>query len=187
MGVILVTHNFGVVADICDRSRSCRTGRIVETAPAAQLFADPQHEYTRMLLASTLEDAAARTRRWSAPSEPQPQPSTSRSAAADTQRRPLLDDRRGRRRVPGQGLAHARRSGRCTGVSLTIGAGETVGLVGESGSGKTTLGRAILGLAPVTGGEIRFEGRVISAPRHARAAGAEPATSRSSSRTPTPR
>ena len=47
-------------------------------------------------------------------------------------------------------------------ISLTIGAGETVGLVGESGSGKTTLGRAILGLAPVTGGEIRFEGRVIS-------------------------
>jgi ABC-type glutathione transport system ATPase component len=47
-------------------------------------------------------------------------------------------------------------------ISLTIGAGETVGLVGESGSGKTTLGRAILGLAPVTAGEIRFEGRVIS-------------------------
>ncbi|MER6415608.1 ABC transporter ATP-binding protein [Streptomyces humidus] len=48
------------------------------------------------------------------------------------------------------------------GISLTVGAGETVGLVGESGSGKTTLGRAILGLAPVTGGEIRFEGRTIS-------------------------
>ncbi|MGX5654260.1 ATP-binding cassette domain-containing protein [Geodermatophilus nigrescens] len=48
------------------------------------------------------------------------------------------------------------------GISLQIGAGETLGLVGESGSGKTTLGRAILGLAPVTGGEIRLDGRVVS-------------------------
>ena len=48
------------------------------------------------------------------------------------------------------------------GVSLEIGRGETVGLVGESGSGKTTLGRAVLGLAPVTEGSIRFNGREIS-------------------------
>jgi ABC-type glutathione transport system ATPase component len=48
------------------------------------------------------------------------------------------------------------------GVSLQIGAGETLGLVGESGSGKTTIGRAILGLAPVTGGTISYDGRVIS-------------------------
>ncbi|WP_024287342.1 ATP-binding cassette domain-containing protein [Cellulomonas sp. KRMCY2] len=48
------------------------------------------------------------------------------------------------------------------GVSLSIRAGETVGLVGESGSGKTTLGRAVLGLAPVTGGEIRYAGRAIN-------------------------
>ena len=48
------------------------------------------------------------------------------------------------------------------GVSIDIRPGETVGLVGESGCGKTTLGRAILGLAPVTGGEILFEGKDIS-------------------------
>jgi ABC-type glutathione transport system ATPase component len=48
------------------------------------------------------------------------------------------------------------------GISLHIDAGETVGLVGESGSGKTTLGRALLGLAPVTSGEIRYGGRLIS-------------------------
>jgi peptide/nickel transport system ATP-binding protein len=46
-------------------------------------------------------------------------------------------------------------------VSIRIGAGETLGLVGESGSGKTTLGRALLGLAPVTGGSVLFEGREI--------------------------
>ena len=48
------------------------------------------------------------------------------------------------------------------GVSLDVRPGETVGLVGESGSGKTTLGRAILGLAPVTGGSIRFAGTDIT-------------------------
>ncbi|MFI6407584.1 ATP-binding cassette domain-containing protein [Streptomyces sp. NPDC050548] len=48
------------------------------------------------------------------------------------------------------------------GVSITIGAGETLGLVGESGSGKTTLGRAVLGLAPVASGAVRYAGRVIS-------------------------
>jgi ABC-type glutathione transport system ATPase component len=48
------------------------------------------------------------------------------------------------------------------GVSISVAAGETVALVGESGSGKTTLGRAVLGLAPVTAGTIRYAGRVIS-------------------------
>ena len=51
------------------------------------------------------------------------------------------------------------------GVSVDIRPGETVGLVGESGSGKTTLGRAVLGLAPVTGGSIKFKGREIGALR----------------------
>ncbi len=49
-----------------------------------------------------------------------------------------------------------------TGINISIGRGETLGLVGESGSGKTTLGRAILGLAPVTGGKISFDGKDIS-------------------------
>ncbi|MFJ2197379.1 dipeptide/oligopeptide/nickel ABC transporter permease/ATP-binding protein [Streptomyces violaceusniger] len=60
MGLILVTHNFGVVADICDRVVVMRTGQVVETAPAEKLFAEPRHEYTRMLLDSTLEDAPPR-------------------------------------------------------------------------------------------------------------------------------
>jgi ABC-type glutathione transport system ATPase component len=48
------------------------------------------------------------------------------------------------------------------GVSLKIRAGETLGVVGESGSGKTTIGRAVLGLAPISGGSIRFDGREIT-------------------------
>ncbi|WP_232838289.1 dipeptide/oligopeptide/nickel ABC transporter permease/ATP-binding protein [Streptomyces geranii] len=60
MGMVLVTHDFGVVADICDRVSVMQTGAVVESAPASELFAAPQHPYTRMLLASTLEDAEPR-------------------------------------------------------------------------------------------------------------------------------
>ncbi|MBA2810855.1 dipeptide/oligopeptide/nickel ABC transporter permease/ATP-binding protein [Streptomyces sp. KM273126] len=60
MGMILVTHDFGVVADICDRVAVMQKGRIVETAPARRIFAAPDHAYTRMLLDSTLEGGPAR-------------------------------------------------------------------------------------------------------------------------------
>ncbi|MFC8432472.1 ATP-binding cassette domain-containing protein [Streptomyces sp. NPDC057253] len=60
MGMILVTHDFGVVADICDRVAVMRQGRIVETAPAARIFTGPEDDYTRMLLDSTLEGGPAR-------------------------------------------------------------------------------------------------------------------------------
>ena len=60
MGVILVTHDFGVVADICDRVAVMHSGKIVETASVRELFAAPQDAYTRMLLSSTLEDAKPR-------------------------------------------------------------------------------------------------------------------------------
>jgi peptide/nickel transport system permease protein len=60
LGVILVTHNFGVVADLCDSVAVMQAGAIVETAPAEQLFAAPQHPYTQMLLGSTLEESAPR-------------------------------------------------------------------------------------------------------------------------------
>jgi len=60
MGVLLVTHNFGVVADLCDRVSVMRNGRIVETGPARAIFADPRHEYTRSLFDAILEDAEPR-------------------------------------------------------------------------------------------------------------------------------
>ncbi|KQQ06372.1 ABC transporter [Rathayibacter sp. Leaf185] len=63
MGMILVTHNFGVVADLCDRVAVMRGGVVVEQRPVAELFDDPRHEYTRMLLDSTLEGAESRARR----------------------------------------------------------------------------------------------------------------------------
>ncbi|WP_235497122.1 dipeptide/oligopeptide/nickel ABC transporter permease/ATP-binding protein [Agreia sp. Leaf283] len=60
MGVILVTHNFGVVADLCDRVSVMRAGRIVETGPVRSIFAAPQHEYTKALFAAILEEGEPR-------------------------------------------------------------------------------------------------------------------------------
>jgi ABC-type dipeptide/oligopeptide/nickel transport system ATPase component/ABC-type dipeptide/oligopeptide/nickel transport system permease subunit len=60
MGILLVTHNFGVVADLCDRVSVMKAGRIVETGPVRAIFADPQHEYTRSLLDAILEDGEPR-------------------------------------------------------------------------------------------------------------------------------
>jgi ABC-type dipeptide/oligopeptide/nickel transport system ATPase component/ABC-type dipeptide/oligopeptide/nickel transport system permease subunit len=60
MGVILVTHNFGVVADLCDRVTVMQTGRVVETGPVRSIFNHAQHPYTRQLLGAILEDTAPR-------------------------------------------------------------------------------------------------------------------------------
>ncbi|MFB7893613.1 dipeptide/oligopeptide/nickel ABC transporter permease/ATP-binding protein [Microbacterium sp. NPDC056044] len=63
MSMLLVTHNFGVVADLCDRVAVMQKGQIVEVADVAAIFDHPQHPYTQMLLAATLEDTAPRTER----------------------------------------------------------------------------------------------------------------------------
>lgn len=61
MAVLLVTHNFGVVADVCDRIAVMQRGRIVETGSVRELFANPQHEYTQMLLGAILDESTVRT------------------------------------------------------------------------------------------------------------------------------
>jgi peptide/nickel transport system permease protein len=63
MSVVLVTHNFGVVADICHRVSVMKDGRVVETSEVKSLFADPQHDYTKMLLAAVLDDVKPRVYR----------------------------------------------------------------------------------------------------------------------------
>lgn len=60
MAMMLVTHNFGVVADLCDRVVVMQTGRVVEAGPVARIFDDPQHAYTKMLLGSILDGGPAR-------------------------------------------------------------------------------------------------------------------------------
>ena len=63
MSVVLVTHNFGVVADICHRVSVMKDGRVVETRDVKSLFAAPQHDYTKMLLAAVLDDVTPRVYR----------------------------------------------------------------------------------------------------------------------------
>ncbi|SFF87216.1 dipeptide/oligopeptide/nickel ABC transporter permease/ATP-binding protein [Blastococcus tunisiensis] len=80
LGVVLVTHDFGVVADLCDTVAVMQEGRIVEEAPAGRLFDAPEHEYTRMLLSSTLENSPSRQDLPPAvpdPDEPEPLPLSS--------------------------------------------------------------------------------------------------------------
>ena len=60
MAVILVTHNFGVVADVCDRVSVMRDGRVVESGPVRSIFYGAEHQYTRSLLADILEEEHAR-------------------------------------------------------------------------------------------------------------------------------
>ncbi|MFF0085978.1 ATP-binding cassette domain-containing protein [Streptomyces canus] len=69
MAVLLVTHNFGVVADICGRVAVMREGTVVETGTAEELFAAPRHPYTRMLLDAILDETALRTDPPAAPAD----------------------------------------------------------------------------------------------------------------------
>ena len=60
MAVLIVTHNFGVVADLADRVSVMRSGSIIESGPVSSVFADPRHEYTRGLFDALLDGAPAR-------------------------------------------------------------------------------------------------------------------------------
>ncbi|MGW0760702.1 dipeptide ABC transporter ATP-binding protein [Streptomyces sp. NPDC002814] len=138
-GVLLVTHNMGVVADFADRVAVMLRGEIVETGPVENVLLRPGHEYTRRLLAAVPRLAVTEPDEVKAPVEA--------GAAVVELRDVTVDFGRGRRGV--RALED---------VSVTVGAGETVGLVGESGSGKSTAARVALGLVPPTSGSVALFG-----------------------------
>ncbi len=153
--ILYITHDLGVVAQVCDRVLVMNEGEIVETGDVVQIFEDPQHPYTRKLLAAS---PAARPLR-------REQPTTAREG----DREPIVEARelrvyfRERTSPIGRLLRRQERVVKAVdGVDITIDEGEIVALVGESGSGKTTLGRTILRLQEETGGELRVAGQEIT-------------------------
>jgi microcin C transport system ATP-binding protein len=138
MAMLLITHDLGIVRHMADHVAVMQNGRIVETGPVGRIFEDPQHDYTKMLLAA----------------EPKGKP-----PKADDRAKVVLEAqdlkvwfpiKRGfLRRLVGHVKA-------VDGVDITVREGQTLGVVGESGSGKTTLGLAILRL-------VGSEGRIAYA------------------------
>ena len=128
MAVLFITHDLGVVRKIADRVCVMTGGRIVEAGPVAEVFGNPQHAYTRRLLAAEPKGKAA------------PVPIDAPFLVQAGPLKVWFPIRRGfLRRTVGHVKA-------VDGVSVTVREGETVGVVGESGSGKTTLGLALLRL-----------------------------------------
>jgi ABC-type glutathione transport system ATPase component len=142
MGVLLITHDFGVVADVADRVVVLRHGKVVEHGTASEVLRNPQAAYTRELI-----DAVPKARL---------------ADIHDTIVRPepLLDvvGLQKTFRVKRGWLQPPREVVAADGISLTLHEGETLAVVGESGSGKSTLGRMILRLTEPDAGAIRFGG-----------------------------
>ncbi|MFE2290475.1 dipeptide ABC transporter ATP-binding protein [Streptomyces sp. NPDC059452] len=155
MGLLLVTHDVGVAAESVDEVLVMRGGREVERGPVARVLGSPREAYTKELLAAV---PRVETRR--VPTTPGPVPSPRAAEAgvgAGETSVPLLEAVDLRREF-GRGSGKAVAVG---GVSLTVHAGETLGIVGESGSGKTTLGRMLVRLLDPTAGLLRYGGTEI--------------------------
>lgn len=182
--IVLITHDMGVVADLADRIAVMRRGLIVETGTAAEIFHNPQHEYTKALLAAVphlgqgaesdgdVDVTAALAAATQAEIQAIPRAELLRrerenaaalaaAEAARPQGEPVLELTAVAIEYPKQGRVPAFRA--VEGANLAIYQGQVVGLVGESGSGKTTIGRAAVGLLPVAAGSMKVVGQDISA------------------------
>ncbi|MBZ4690152.1 MAG: transporter related [Cereibacter sp.] len=146
LSLLFITHDLGVVRRIADRVCVMQGGEIVEQGPAAQIFADPQHPYTRKLLAAEPQG------------RPDPVPADAPEIVSTRNLRVWFPIHRG---LLKRTVGHVKAVNDAT---LAIRAGETVGVVGESGSGKTTLALAIMRLI-ASEGPVVFMGQDISSYR----------------------
>lgn len=147
--IVLITHDMGVVARMCDRVQVMHRGAYVEEGTVEDIFARPTRDYTRMLLDSM-------------PKLDQPRSLPALPQTGDDA--PLLEARdiRVKFDLPGGFLARNRSFNAVDGISFQLRRGETLGVVGESGSGKSTLARAILKLVPTSDGVVSWLGSNMS-------------------------
>ncbi|MEC5292033.1 ABC transporter ATP-binding protein [Aurantimonas sp. C2-6-R+9] len=142
MAMLFITHDLGIVRKIADRVCVMYQGKIVEEGPTERIFADPQHAYTKHLLAA----------------EPKGRP-----PAANANAPVVMEAENLKVWFPIKTGFFRRTTDHVKavdGIDITVRAGQTVGVVGESGSGKTTLGLALCRMIS-SEGEIRFEGERI--------------------------
>jgi len=146
MAILLITHDLNLVRHFADRVAVMERGKLVETGPVEQIFAQPEHPYTQRLLNSRPQRAVV-------PVMPiAPVVLDARHVSVQfARKRPGFGGWFGT--VPVTAVAD---------VSVSVRQGETLGIVGESGSGKSTLAMALLGLQKTTHGEIEFQGRALS-------------------------
>ena len=144
MGVLFITHDFGVVADIADRVVVMQHGKIVEQGTRDEIISHPRHPYTRMLIGSV--------------------PSMTPGHRAEIETGAPALEAHGLNKVYGGGgfLRRGREVHAAKDVDLVVHRRETLGVVGESGSGKSTVARCIVRLIDPTSGEVMIEGQNIA-------------------------
>ena len=165
--ILLITHNIGVVRHIADRIAVMCKGKIVEQGTADEVLGNPQHPYTRELLAAVPKMAAAAHTDCSRMEHMH----VTQDSSAITEEKNISSDEDTLLRFENVSMHFDDAAGRVQavdGISFSLARRELLGIVGESGSGKTTVAKLLTGLHMPTGGNILLDGRNIT-----RAAGKE--------------